>query len=170
MNCREIEELMPLYIDGDCSEAQRREIELHAASCARCRQSLDAFRKLERSLVSLKDATPSWKRAEARLAGRLGLDRRRRLPTLIFNTPFLSGLALIAIGIVLFIRAKLLLSSAQILGSRLAVFAESIGRDLARSISGTGGFEPAALITVYVLLTVLPLLLFRCAVLRFGRR
>lgn len=44
MDCREIEERLPWYLHQSLAAAERAEVEVHLAGCARCREALDATR------------------------------------------------------------------------------------------------------------------------------
>lgn len=43
-NCGIIDDLLPLYVDGDCSEESKAAIEAHLASCQVCRDKLDRMK------------------------------------------------------------------------------------------------------------------------------
>ncbi|MCM1524831.1 MAG: zf-HC2 domain-containing protein [Ruminococcus sp.] len=43
INCKIIEDLLPLYADKICSEESRKTVEEHCRSCAPCREKLDAM-------------------------------------------------------------------------------------------------------------------------------
>lgn len=45
MNCRRIEELIPLYVEGDLDSAQSEEMGAHLKSCERCSAVCDEFRE-----------------------------------------------------------------------------------------------------------------------------
>lgn len=45
MKCEIARDLLPLYIDGCCSEESRAAVEEHLRSCAACREILDAMRQ-----------------------------------------------------------------------------------------------------------------------------
>jgi anti-sigma factor RsiW len=169
MNCHEIEELFPRYLDGEVSVGEREEIERHAAACAQCRESLAAFGALERSLAGLRNATPPWERAQARFAERTGLGRTRSIAAFVFDAPFLCGLAFVALGIVLFIRRELLVSGMQVMGVRLADSLNWVSQSLSASLSGLASLDTAVLLSISVVLTALPLVAFGFAVQRFGR-
>jgi hypothetical protein len=170
MKCHEIEELLPRYCDGDCAETDRREIERHVASCQRCRESLESFEAIERSLIDLRGAVPSWKRAEARFIERTGAGRARSVAALLFNAPVAAGLAFVVCGLVLLGRGRLLSSGIELVGERLANWLDSFSRYLSQVLSAMGGFEVAALLSVCVIVTAFPLVAFGLAVQRFGRR
>ena len=41
MNCKIVQDLLPLYHDGVCSEESRRAVKEHLAGCEACRQALE---------------------------------------------------------------------------------------------------------------------------------
>lgn len=170
MNCNEIEELMPRYMEGDLSEADRCSIESHLASCAGCRESLEIFTALERSLVNLKAAAPAWKMAEARLVREAGLAKRRSIAGFVFTSPVMAGLSFIAIGVAFMLRGNAILS---VLQSLLARFAFSLG-DLeqigGRWLAAFAGVDLAMLIGIYGLTLLAILAATRLLVLRFARK
>ena len=45
MNCKVIEDLLPLYIDECCSDETKTLVESHTASCPHCRAALDQMRQ-----------------------------------------------------------------------------------------------------------------------------
>jgi hypothetical protein len=58
MNCRDLEELLSAYADGELSRTQREFIEEHLSSCADCRATLAEFEAAGRQLASLRE-TPA---------------------------------------------------------------------------------------------------------------
>jgi len=46
------------YFDGELDEAERRAVEAHLASCARCSRSLASLRRMSDALKALPDPTP----------------------------------------------------------------------------------------------------------------
>jgi predicted anti-sigma-YlaC factor YlaD len=41
ISCRIIEDILPLYVDGVCSEESRNAVESHIANCGECRKKLE---------------------------------------------------------------------------------------------------------------------------------
>ena len=59
VTCNVIEDLLPLYADGICSEDSKTIIEHHTAVCSGCREKLDAMtEKLEKNEESPKPENP----------------------------------------------------------------------------------------------------------------
>jgi len=75
---RHVENSLPRYCDGELSQADRRSVDAHLATCARCRTALDEIQfsaRLVRQL-SVVSAPPSvWNGIESALSAP---DRRRR--------------------------------------------------------------------------------------------
>lgn len=170
MRCNEIEELLPRYIENDCGEIERREIEHHLGSCASCRASLEAFEELERSLAGLRETIPAWKHAEAELARRTCGERRRIIPSSLWNPTTLCGCAIAALGVVLGLRGELTIAAMRTFGSRVQVFVDAMSAESSRVLEGSGNFGAAALLSIYLLLIALPLLAFGAACVRMGKR
>lgn len=170
MNCRDIDELVPRYLDGEVSDEERLALERHVASCAQCAESLEASREIDASLVCLREVIPSWKRAEARFVRATSTGKRRPLLSLIWNAPVVCGLLFVVLGIVLFIRGRPLAYGMEIFDSRLADSLDSLGQSIARLLSGIQSLDLAVLVSLCLILTVIPLVAFGFAVQRFGRR
>ena len=47
LNCKVIEDLLPLYLDEVCSEESRQLVEEHLADCEACRKLVEATTKVE---------------------------------------------------------------------------------------------------------------------------
>lgn len=58
MNCRDLEELLSAYADGELSRTQREFIEEHLSGCADCRATLAQFEVVGRKLALLRE-TPA---------------------------------------------------------------------------------------------------------------
>lgn len=54
-DCRQIESLLPPYVDGEVSSADRRTVDSHLAGCAPCRASVVAQQSIR---VALREAAP----------------------------------------------------------------------------------------------------------------
>ncbi len=59
MNCRDLEELLSAYADGELSRTQREFIEEHLSGCASCRETLAEFEMVGRQLSSLRETPAS---------------------------------------------------------------------------------------------------------------
>ena len=170
MNDNHIEELIPRYLDNDLSDDERSMVAAHLSSCAECRSSLETFTAIEESLVELGAAVPSWKTAEARFTRSLGFEKRRSLASLVFNAPVFLGLSFIALGIVLFLRGRLILLSLHSLGPRLSAPFAGFEDALSRLFAAAAGADVAVLLWIYGLLTLALLYAGREIVVGFGRK
>ena len=99
MNCRDLEELLSAYADGELRGTQRDFIEEHLAGCAGCQASLAGHKQTGRRLVSLrnisrkadiKDTTMSRVKSES-------ASRRRRR----WLRPVIAGAAAVVVVFVL---------------------------------------------------------------------
>lgn len=69
MDCRDLNNHIDLYVDGELARNERLEVEAHTASCAECAGLLRQRRELKRSLRSLASSTPMSPEFRARLRG-----------------------------------------------------------------------------------------------------
>jgi len=74
MNCRDVDDRLDDYVDGELSEAEYQEVELHVASCAACRENERGLRNLLARAAALpKEGTPGrdlWPGVAERLTAR----------------------------------------------------------------------------------------------------
>jgi len=103
MECDTYQEQMSLRLDGQLTPDEMGQLDAHVATCAVCRTSLDALRRVDRLLVSVPAVSPApgfTSRFEARLAARR--HRRRAwagLLTLMVGTLFLLVAAMTLVTI-----------------------------------------------------------------------
>ncbi|MGD9142291.1 MAG: zf-HC2 domain-containing protein [Dehalococcoidia bacterium] len=104
MNCRNLEELLSAYADGELSRTQREFIEEHLSVCADCRETLAEFVQAGRRLTSLRGlpeapdirgATISRVKAVGRFSGR---------PYVQWLRPAIIGLAAVAVLVIAFVQ------------------------------------------------------------------
>lgn len=88
MNCELIQDLIPLYIDGCCSEESKKAVEEHIKSCNDCKQLID-------DLTSLPDVAAP-KKAPAKMSKINGFKASVLQSVLLF-----VSFALITIGVAL---------------------------------------------------------------------
>ena len=55
-DCKQVRQLLPHYVQGLCSEEERRAVEEHVRGCEECRELLDA---MEANEVELTDDPPA---------------------------------------------------------------------------------------------------------------
>lgn len=170
MNDNHIEELIPRYLDNDLTDDEQSMVAAHLASCAECRSSLETFTELEESLVELGAAVPSWKTAEARFGRRFGFQKRGALAPLLLNAPVLLGLSFIALGVVLFLRGRLILVSVHSLGPRLSAPLAGFEEVFSRWVAAAAGTDATVLLWIYGLLTLALLFAGNEIVMGFGRK
>jgi hypothetical protein len=80
LDCAAVDERLADYLEGDLDFAARREVEAHAASCARCAALLRDLEHIRASAAELPELTPStdlW----------AGISRRIDAPVLPFARP-----------------------------------------------------------------------------------
>jgi anti-sigma factor RsiW len=157
-------------VHHDLTPEERRMVEDHLESCARCRESLEAFTAMEGSLISLKLTRSSWKAAEATFMRNAGFDRRRSIASLVLSGPILTGLAFIALGITCFFRRDAVLAMLRFFGDRSAVSVSALDRLLARLLDSFASVDQVILISIYGLLLISLLGATRILAMRFGRK
>lgn len=54
MKCRNIDNLMDAYLDGELSQVQQTQVESHLAECSACREEVDAMRRSIQALTAPK--------------------------------------------------------------------------------------------------------------------
>jgi anti-sigma factor RsiW len=59
MTCERIEELLSAYMEGDLSEAERREVGAHLAGCPSCAELLSLLRETRGALAAFPEIEPS---------------------------------------------------------------------------------------------------------------
>jgi anti-sigma factor RsiW len=99
-----IEEMLPLYIEGELSDDEKRAVDEHLSSCADCREAMDLYTSLEKALVSFKKERPSPRRTFDAISGRLPLEPAFS-PLSLIRSPVVLGTAavtLIAIVTIIF--------------------------------------------------------------------
>lgn len=67
MDCRDLNEHIELYVDGELAASERIEVEAHCASCAGCNETLRGRREFKRKLRNLSTASTMPPEMRARL-------------------------------------------------------------------------------------------------------
>ncbi len=173
MSCESIEKLLPLYVEGDLSSGERREVDEHVASCESCCSSLRFYEELEASLLSLGDARPSPARAAAAVSGSLGLRSRAGFRWTWPGVPALTGAAFIVLGIALYVLrgaipsifARFDVGTSTVYSRAMSEVASGMASGVTR-IAGTGEW---VLLSVYLGIFALVMFAGSWMVLRFVR-
>jgi len=58
MTCRQFEELLSSYLEGELAAAEKKEFEAHLASCSACAELFSAFRETQEALSGFPEAEP----------------------------------------------------------------------------------------------------------------
>jgi anti-sigma factor RsiW len=59
MTCERIEELLSAYLEGELSEAEKREVDAHLAGCPSCAELLSLLRETQGALSAFPEIEPS---------------------------------------------------------------------------------------------------------------
>ena len=78
MSCKNFEELLPAYAEGELSVEERSRVDSHVQDCESCRESLAFFERLEDDLAARRDLRPSDAAAAGRIVGNVGIRKERR--------------------------------------------------------------------------------------------
>ncbi len=101
--CNIIEELLPLYIDGELSTEDAAGITIHLAGCAECAQSLETYRALESSLSTMSAILPDPQAVASKVTGRLGLEKRNSLAEIFRRMSFVWTFAVATASLILLV-------------------------------------------------------------------
>jgi len=74
--CDRVEELLPLYIDGELSAREAEELDAHLAACAGCSRALETYMELESALAAMPGILPDPHAMASGVTDRLGLGSR----------------------------------------------------------------------------------------------
>lgn len=170
MSCEKFEDLLPLYAEGDLSAQERRRVDEHVASCARCRESLAFFSELETSLSSLRELRPSPGRTAASVSERLGLRPRRYARRSFVNVPAIASAGFIVLGLVLYDLRSLVAEFFVRMGVGASNGYSRAVTDLTQGAVRASGGSEWVLIGVYAGVFALVMLTGSWMVLRFVRR
>jgi anti-sigma factor RsiW len=58
MTCERFEELLSAYLEGELSGEEKREMDIHIASCSACAELLSAFRETQEALSGFPEVEP----------------------------------------------------------------------------------------------------------------
>ncbi|MCK4236342.1 MAG: zf-HC2 domain-containing protein [Candidatus Krumholzibacteria bacterium] len=170
MNCNDVENLLPRFVEGDTSEKENILVEKHLATCERCRESHKLYAALEESLRELRTELPSPRAVSSMVIKRLHLGRRRAAFRAILNTPVITSLLLVASSIIMLVYRgavmQFLLRMALSSTSAIVGFSNNLPVWIMRIAGG----ETWVLLTVYILLTLLISLTGGLTAIRFAHK
>lgn len=77
MNCKDVVELLPLFLDAELTPDELTEVEAHLATCSNCQELLAEYRREQQILQSLPLVAPppTWR---AELLAKVSANERRR--------------------------------------------------------------------------------------------
>jgi anti-sigma factor RsiW len=170
VSCEKIEELLPLYVEGDLPAEERSRVDEHVASCARCRESLAFYSELETSLASLSGLRPSPARTAAAVGARLGLRPRRYARRSFVNVPALVSAGFIVLGLVLYDFRNFVAEFFTRMGVGASNGYSRAVTDLTQGAALVSGGSEWVLITILAGVFALVMLIGSWMVLRFVKR
>lgn len=103
MNCREIEHLIPSWLENDCSAGERSLVQSHLDSCPACREAVEEFQLLDLALLTRRDEIPPVSRTFHAVMARAGHRRSKVLVDRLLSVPSLAAFLLFAAAAALFI-------------------------------------------------------------------
>lgn len=103
MECERIEDLLPLYIDGDLSAEEAAGVTAHLAVCESCEQSLETYRALESSLSTIPGFIPDPRTVASEVADRLGLEKKNSIAGIFRRMSFVWTFSVATAALILLI-------------------------------------------------------------------
>ena len=103
MECNNIEELLPLYIDGELSAEDAAAVSSHLAGCDECLKSLETYRALESSLSTMPDLLPDPRTVAANVSGSLGLENRTSVAAIFRRMSLVWAFAVTTAALILLV-------------------------------------------------------------------
>lgn len=103
MECKGIEELLPLYIDGDLSAEDAAAVSVHLAGCGECLKSLETYRTLESSLSAMPDILPDPRAVSSKAADHLGLEDQRSIAAIFRRMSIVWAFAVTTAALILLV-------------------------------------------------------------------
>lgn len=134
--CERIEELLPLYIDGELSADDTGAVSVHLAGCAGCVQSLKSYQALESSLSAMPDTLPDPHAVASNVIGRLGLEKGESLAGIFRRMSFVWTFAVTTAALILLVSRFDYVSA---LMSGQESFVDSASRMMQNWTAATGG-------------------------------
>lgn len=97
-SCGLVQDLLPLFHDGVCSEESRKIVEKHLTECPACREYRDSLCDAENTVIAPPDAGEELKKAASFRAVRRKLRKKQAL-TVLVSLAVLAAAAVCAAGI-----------------------------------------------------------------------
>jgi len=119
MNCKDLEELLSAYADGELSRTQREFIEEHLSGCADCRETLAEFEAAGRQLSSLRETPVA---SDIRTATLSKIKATRALPEKSFRRwlrPVTAAAAIVAVIAVLLVAQPWGMESPEVMAASI---------------------------------------------------
>ena len=136
MECNKIEELLPLYIDGELSAEDAAAVSVHLAGCAGCLQSLETYQALENSLSAMPDILPDPRTVSSKSADQLGLEKQRSIAGIFRRMSFVWTIAVTTAALILLVSRFDYVSAVK---PMLASLVDSAGRSMDYWMVAAGG-------------------------------
>jgi hypothetical protein len=172
MDCKDFENLLPLYHDGELNPEDRRRVDVHVKACAGCRDALAFYAELESSLTERRSLRPHAGRTAERVIDQLGLRPRPSVFSGLLSLPGLASLVLVVTGLFLLVIKNPFVELPATLSQMGEGFSFGLSPKLTSwmnelsQVSGTGEYT---LIGMYLGVFALIMLLGSWMVLRFVR-
>jgi len=93
MNCKDTQEMLSAYADGEVSEQERLDVEEHLSGCAECRAVLEELLSMDTLITSLPK--PKMKDMEAKIMATIGSQRASKNRKIL--RPVLATMAVFAL-------------------------------------------------------------------------
>jgi anti-sigma factor RsiW len=103
MECERIEEILPLYIDGDLTADEAAGVSAHVARCELCAKSLETYMELENSLLALPETLPDPRKVASRTAVLLDLKKNRSVAGIARRLSFIWAISVATAGLILLV-------------------------------------------------------------------
>ncbi len=134
--CENIEELLPLYIEGDLSTDEAASVTAHLAGCEMCVQSLETYRQLETSLQGLPAIVPDPRLVSSKVTGSLGLEKRSSIAGIFWRMSLVWTVSVTTAAILLLV-SRFDFVSALMSGQESLI--DSAGRTMEYWIASSSG-------------------------------
>lgn len=103
MNCREIEKLIPLWLENDCSHDEHTLVDAHLGTCPACREAVEEYRLLDLALVARREEMPSFTKTYHAVMARTRSRRSKVVLDRLLGVPCLAAFLILVAAAALFI-------------------------------------------------------------------